>query len=40
LEDDVAGFLGVLMNKLDGERIELTQTSSQRESWKQLGLKE
>ena len=26
VEDDVAGFLGVLIKKLDGDRIELTQT--------------
>jgi len=26
VEDDVAGFLGVLIKKLDGNRIELTQT--------------
>jgi len=40
VEDDVAGFLGVLIKKLDGERLELTQAGPIKRILDALGIEE
>ena len=40
VEDDVAGFLGVLIKKLDGERLELTQSGPIKRILDALGIEE
>jgi len=38
VKDDVAVFLGFLINKIDGERIELTQTVVIKRILKAIGI--